>query len=288
MFRLPLRILSKNSSLPSSTPWPGRAVVVVVAVAHRRREQVMEGTVLVSLAEGLGAKRYDQQGYRCEQRDHLGTHGITPEFRCHRPPTAGGAAMLQDYSRVAVRATGDCLAAATGAEIRTQQGIRTLPVRTSELITVPRYPGRFMNDPGPGYAVRSAGTGVRSMERRDSLGRPDAVPALGVPQRSPDAHMGTMCPQPRESRRSFGAACCCQGRTCGQPARTIHEARPPIRFRSAQGRRRPRSWHAIPEAASPCATALGRRCPGRNDPRTVCCSSDRRRIVEFAAHQAGG
>ena len=41
------------------------------------------------------------------------------------------------------------------------------------------------------------------MERRDPLGRPDAVPALGVPQRSPDAHMGTMCARPRGSRRSL-------------------------------------------------------------------------------------
>ena len=42
----------------------------------------------------------------------------------------------------------------------------------------------------------------RFLERRDSLGRPDAVPALGVPPQNPDAHMGTMCPRPSETRRS--------------------------------------------------------------------------------------
>ena len=51
--------------------------------------------------------------------------------------------------------------------------------------------------------IHESGLGAGKLERRDSLGRPDAVPALGVPQRSPDAHMGTMCPRPRESRRSI-------------------------------------------------------------------------------------
>ena len=43
-------------------------------------------------------------------------------------------------------------------------------------------------------------------ERRVPLGRPDAVPALGEPRKSPDAHMGTMCARPRESRRSENPA----------------------------------------------------------------------------------
>ena len=54
--------------------------------------------------------------------------------------------------------------------------------------------------PDPASAVRPAGLGAGSMERRDSLGRPDAVPALGVPQRNPDALMGTMSARPRPRR----------------------------------------------------------------------------------------
>ena len=79
------------------------------------------------------------------------------------------------------------------------------------LVATDRHAVSQLNCVRHGPAVRSIGAlqilhrvGPGNMERRDSLGRPDAVPALGVPQRNPDALMGTMSARPRGSRRSSG------------------------------------------------------------------------------------
>ena len=57
----------------------------------------------------------------------------------------------------------------------------------------------------PETALRSAEFVDRGADcrcARSAPGRPDAVPALGVPPPNPDAHTGTVCARPRESRRS--------------------------------------------------------------------------------------